>query len=274
MTKSCDSLPPHSEITIEVAARSFHREAAGYGFSLGDFVSFASTLLGLAIAAQHAGAEPAEAPRPPLERHASLPVVGDHVTIRAFGDPGDRECLERWIADDEGRFFLLSMASGRRQGVDQLVRSPANRIGMVTVAGRAIGCVAYLDYRADQGRAELRKMIGERDMRARGFAREAATRWLGYGLGGLGLKKVYLTTLVTDIRNIRINEQLGFRVEGILRNEVFVDGAYHDVLRMGLCAASRGDSASMPDTRVNDTVDQGEPANQARPAKQSPDGGS
>ncbi len=235
-TRSHDSRPPHSEITIEVAARSFHREAVSYGFSLGDFVSFANTLLGLAITEQHGGVERTEAPQPLVERYASLPVVGANVTIRAFGDRGDRECLERWVADDEGRFFLLSTASGRRQDVDHLVRSPDNRIGVVTVAGRPIGCVAYLDYRVDQGRAELRKMIGERDMRGRGFAREAATRWLGYGLGALGLKKVYLTTLVTDIRNIKINEKLGFHVEGILRNEVLVDGDYHDVLRMGLCA--------------------------------------
>jgi RimJ/RimL family protein N-acetyltransferase len=237
LTSSYDSRPPHADITIEAAARSFHREAVGYGFSLCDFVSFASTLLGLAIATQRGGAERTDGPQPPADRHARLPVVGLNTTIRAFGDPGDRECLERWVADDEGRLFLLSTASGRRQDVEHLVQSPANRIGMVTVAGRPIGCVAYLDHRADQGRAELRKMIGEREMRGRGFAREAATQWLGYGLGALGLKKVYLTTLVTDIRNIKINENLGFRVEGILRKEVLVDGDYHDVLRMGLCAA-------------------------------------
>jgi RimJ/RimL family protein N-acetyltransferase len=237
LTSSYHSRPPHADITIEAAARGFHREAVSYGFSLCDFVSFASTLLGLAIATPHGRKERADGPQPPIDRHASLPVVGPNVTIRSFGDPGDRECLQRWVADAEGRFFLLSTASGRWQDVEHLVQSPANRIGMVTVARRPIGCVAYLDYRADQGRAELRKMIGERDMRGRGFAREAATQWLGYGLGALGLKKVYLTTLVTDIRNIKINENLGFRVEGILRKEVLVDGDYHDVLRMGLCAA-------------------------------------
>ena len=221
-------------MTIEVAARSFHKEAVGYGFTLGDFVHFTTTLLGIAMAPQHGGAAPAEGPQPPTERHASLPVVGPNVTVRPFGDAGDRECLERWVADEQGRFFLLSTASGRRQDVDHLVQSPANAIGMVTMAGRPIGCVAYLDYRVDQGRAELRKMIGERDMRGRGLGREAAVLWLGYGLGALGLKKIYLTTLVTNIGNIKINEKLGFRVEGILRNEVLIDGQYHDVLRMGL----------------------------------------
>jgi RimJ/RimL family protein N-acetyltransferase len=58
--------------------------------------------------------------------------------------------------------------------------------------------------------------------------------WVGYGLGALGLKKIYLNTLSTHIGNIKISEQLGLQVEGILRNEVLIDGVYRDVLRMGL----------------------------------------
>ena len=47
-------------------------------------------------------------------------------------------------------------------------------------------------------------------------------------------KKVYLRTVETNIRNIKLNEELGFKVEGILRNEVILNNAYYDVLRMGL----------------------------------------
>jgi RimJ/RimL family protein N-acetyltransferase len=38
----------------------------------------------------------------------------------------------------------------------------------------------------------------------------------------------------TNFRNIRLNESLGFVVEGILRNEYVLDGRERDVLRMGL----------------------------------------
>jgi len=229
-----DSRPPPALMTVEVAARSFYREALGYGFQLADFAHFASTLLGMAMTPRTGEAPGAEQAQPPAERHESLPVAGPHVTIRPFGDGGDREHLERWVSDAEGRFFLLSTTSGRRQDVEHLLANPANRIGMVTANERPIGCVAYLEHRVDQHRAELRKLIGQHDMRGRGLGREATMLWLGYGLGGLGLKKIYLTTLVTDVRNIRINERFGFRVEGILRNEVLIDGEYHDVLRMGL----------------------------------------
>jgi RimJ/RimL family protein N-acetyltransferase len=229
-----DSRPPLPDMTVEVAARSFHKEAVGYGFALADFVHFTNTLLGIAMASHHGREPPRTVVQPPRDRYPSLPVVGPNVTIRRFGEPGDRERLEDWVMDEQGRFFLLSTSSGRTQTVEHLIQRPTNLIGMVTVDGRPVGCVAYLDHRADQARAELRKMIGERDMRGRGLAREAAVLWLGYGLGALGLKKIYLTTLVTHVGNIKINEELGFRVEGVLRNEVFIDGEYHDVLRMGL----------------------------------------
>ena len=67
-----------------------------------------------------------------------------------------------------------------------------------------------------------------------GLAKEATRLWIQYGLSALKLKKIYVNTLNTNIRNIRLNEELGFKVEGLLCNEVFVDGQYKDVLRMGL----------------------------------------
>ncbi len=36
------------------------------------------------------------------------------------------------------------------------------------------------------------------------------------------------------VYELKINEELGFKVEGILRDEILFDGIPHDVLRMGL----------------------------------------
>jgi RimJ/RimL family protein N-acetyltransferase len=237
-----DSLPP---ITVETAARSFYKQAVGYGFSLADFVRFANVLLGIAMAPQRQspigaptakppGAVPSEGPRSERTRYRDLPLLGDQVSIRRFGEPDDRALLERWVADEQGRFFLLSTASGQSLKVDDLLLRAQRLLGMVMFEGRPVGAVAYLDHRPDQGRAELRKIIGERHLRGRGLGREAARLWVGYGLGALGLKKIYLNTLSTHIGNIKINEEIGFQLEGILRNEVLVDGTYRDVLRMGL----------------------------------------
>ena len=71
-------------------------------------------------------------------------------------------------------------------------------------------------------------------MRGEPLVKEATRLWIQYGIEVLGLKKICLNTLNTHIRNIKLYEDLGFEFEGILRNEVFFDGRYHDVLRMGM----------------------------------------
>jgi RimJ/RimL family protein N-acetyltransferase len=35
-----------------------------------------------------------------------------------------------------------------------------------------------------------------------------------------------------NIRNVTLNKELGFQIEGILRKEIIIDSVYHDVLRM------------------------------------------
>ena len=232
--------PPHSSrtplppITVEAAARSFYKQAVGYGFTLSDFVRFTNTLLGIAMTPRDPEAVLSEGPRSERTRYRDFPLIGERVSIRRFGEPDDRALLEGWVADADGRFFLLSTASGQALHLDDLLLRAHRLVGIVMFEGRPIGCVAYLDHRLDQRRAELRKIIGERGLRGRGLGHEASRLWVGYGLGALALKKIYLNTLSTHIGNIKINEQLGFQVEGILRNEVLIDGVYRDVLRMGL----------------------------------------
>ncbi len=95
--------------------------------------------------------------------------------------------------------------------------------------------MAFLDVDQIQQRAELRKLIAVPAERGKGYAEEATRLWLKYGFQQLGLEKIYVSTLQTHIRNIQLNEAIGFRVEGVLYNEVRIGDHRHDVLRMGMC---------------------------------------
>ena len=94
--------------------------------------------------------------------------------------------------------------------------------------------MAFLDHDFEQKKAELRKLIGNPAFRSKGYGKEATKLWIQYGISNLGLRKIYLNTLQTNVRNIRLNQELGFKVEGILRNECSIDGKLYDLLRMGL----------------------------------------
>lgn len=245
--------PAVPDKTLETLARNFGREAAKYGFRQIDYLRYINFLLeyandeteGLTSAREGGEVETIAAPdwSQGLNVAAELPVAGERVRVRSFDAAEDTERLREWLTDDYGRYFLLSRISGRRTDVDAFLANARHRIGVVELHdGQAIGAVAFLNYDTARRKAELRKLIGDRRYRGTGLARESTELWIRHGLSGLGLKKIYVNTLHTHFRNIKLNESLGFRVEGLLHNEALIDGEYHDVLRMGLWWEGNGDS--------------------------------
>jgi len=234
------------DLTIEALSRSFFKEAARYGFGHIDYVRFVNQVLDLAMkngaGVASSDATPSSetvqaAPEPKRSEAAELPLRGERIVVRAFDPDHDLTVFDRWLADPIGRHFLLSRSTSRRLDIRDVIGSENCILGTITLPDSTpVGAVAFLEYDRGQRKAELRKLIGESTQRGKGLAKEASALWIRYGLEVLGLRKIYLSTLETDLRNIRLNEDLGFRVEGVLRNEVLIDGTYRDVLRMGLCA--------------------------------------
>ena len=217
-------MAPIPDTTLRALAHTLLTQGASYGFSFQDWVRFVSVLLDEALEA-----------RPlPQTSAGSLPLIGEHVQVRTVL-PTDRPLLQAWCTDPRGRYFLSSRSTGRAHSVDDLLDDPRSVLGVVTLpSGRPVGLVGYLQVDREQGRAELRKLIGEPSLRGRGLGTEAARLWVGHGIHALGLRKIFLYTLATNSENVRLNQRLGFRVEGVLRDEVVIDDVAHDLLRMGL----------------------------------------
>ena len=234
-----------TEEAIETLARSIFKEASQYGFSQLDYVRFVNALLDhsmqnssdLEVSSRERSEYVSENDR--LLRELSpveLPLEGERLVIRRFQKDVDGLILKRWLDDDFGRYFLLSCTMARPGTYEEIVESESSILGTIADRdGTPIGLIAFLDYNPEQQKAELRKLIGEPSMRGKGLGKEATRLWIRYGLTTLGLAKICVSTLETNIRNIRLNEDLGFKIEGILKNEILFDGARHDVLRMGLC---------------------------------------
>lgn len=238
MAQSQQTIP---ELTVETLARSFFKEATGYGFQQIDYIRFVNLLLDCSmdydkVNQQKESTLIKEIEQPNNNYHlTNLPIKSERLFIRSYKPNEDSELFKTWLNDEAGRHFLLSQVTAKTQDFDELVADETNIIGVITLHDSTpIGSVAFLHHDSYQKKAELRKLIGEVNMRGKGLAKEATKLWINYGLTVLGIKKIYLNTLNTHIRNVKLNEELGFKIEGILRNEVFFDNRYHDVLRMGL----------------------------------------
>lgn len=83
--------------------------------------------------------------------------------------------------------------------------------------------------------AELSIFIGEQAERGKGFGQSAVRQLVFYAFNDLGLNKVYLDVLADNHPAIHIYEKCGFRVEGTLKNHAFKNGAWKDVVVMGVC---------------------------------------
>ena len=229
--------------TIQAFSRSIYKEATKYGFSQIDVIKLINELMGLCSEtgdeSELVDAELSAEIDHSMDQVTELPLKGSDIHIRAYAGESDRALFEKWLPDRYGRFFVLSCATAQEVTIDSLADSGRNQLGIITLPdGTPVGAMAYLDHSHKQKRAELRKLIGEPEARGKGFAAAATRMWIQYGIHGLGLEKIYVSTLQTQIANIKLNEKIGFQVEGLLTNEVLIDGERCDVLRMGLSAKS------------------------------------
>jgi len=228
------------DTTIETLTRNFFKESLEYGFKYEDYLKYVNILLDYAINVKDNLHSKTEIYDDKLEDEISnwdLPIITETFCIREYDKTTDLALIEDWTKDDFGRYFLLSMTNSQDGIIERLTTSKYNKLGIITLNDKTpIGIVAFLNIDYVHKKAELRKLIGAPEHRAHGYGKKATKYWIKYGFKKLKLNKIYLSTVDTNIHNIKINESMGFKVEGILRNETFVDGTPHDVLRMGLLA--------------------------------------
>lgn len=233
------------QTTIAAFARTIHQEAKKYGFGRLDIIRLINALMDASGDLDRRADHDDRAELSYQDAAFStdgFPLTSPRLRIRRAAADTDAKLLEAWLNDEYGRHFLLSCSAAQQHDIAVMLSNPNNAIGVVELQdGTAIGAVAFLDIDPSQRRAELRKLIGAQSARGKGYAEEATALWISYGAKQLGLEKIYVSTLQTHIRNIKLNESVGFRVEGILRSEVRFGNTRHDVLRMGLELPSRPD---------------------------------
>lgn len=103
-------------------------------------------------------------------------------------------------------------------------------------ADRHIGNCSLVAIDRDNGIATLGIFIGERDCRGQGLGEEAVRALCGFAFDEMRLHKIRLDVHATNPDALKTYERVGFRREGVLREEVWRGGRRLDVIRMGLIA--------------------------------------
>ena len=97
---------------------------------------------------------------------------------------------------------------------------------------KAIGSVFIRDIDLHHKKGEFGIFIGEDAERGSGIGSAATRMILEHGFSQLGLNRIYLRVLADNARAIRSYEKAGFQKEGYLRDDVFLNGEFKDIVWM------------------------------------------
>ena len=151
--------------------------------------------------------------------------------------------LRRWRSDPEVTRYWATQASPTPEEMHAwLDRNRAASVLMWLIEdehSRPIGYIDLFDLDSANRKAELSLMIGERGVWGQGYAREALRTLLRHAFapvttGGLGLHKIYLSVFAENVAAKRTYAACGFREDGVLRDDIYRDGAWHDQILMSV----------------------------------------
>ncbi len=96
-----------------------------------------------------------------------------------------------------------------------------------------LGCVYLQNFEETNRKAEEGIFLGERGLCGSGIGTEAAKLMLSYAFDTLGLHKLVARVLAFNRSSIRMHEKAGYTQEAYLKEELFLNGKYEDLILFG-----------------------------------------
>lgn len=166
-------------------------------------------------------------------------LIGSKVYLRPL-DIADAATMAVWTNDPEVRRTLRLYRPQTAETEVAFIRKAAEDehnflLGVATVeADRLIGCTGIhgIDFRNRQGGFGL--MIGVKDDWGKGYGTEVTALMVAHAFETLNLNRVWLQVHEFNPAGIRAYEKVGFRREGVLRQDVFQAGRYWDTYTMAI----------------------------------------
>jgi len=164
------------------------------------------------------------------------------VTLRPLAE-SDVDSILTWVNRPEivGNLAAFSGTPMTRDDELAWIRrtlASADRVWSVVASddGRYLGQVGIHQIHARSKVGRLGVVISRRDEMGKGFGSAAIRAALDRGFSELALHKLWLMVFRDNERGQRLYKRLGFIEEGILREEYFHEGRWHDMVRMSMLA--------------------------------------
>ena len=171
-------------------------------------------------------------------------LKGKKVELRTL-EAGDAEILQKWYMDKDFRqaydayesIDLDSIREEIAQSGGGIYDPRSTKLTFLVLRQRdraPIGVCCLRDVDRMNGNAELLLGIGEKDMRLAGFGLDLLIVLLDFAYYGLGLQKTYMRILENQPFGLQSALKFGYKPEGHLRNQAFIDGKYMNAFFLGM----------------------------------------
>lgn len=166
-------------------------------------------------------------------------LEGRRIYLRPIEDE-DLDLFYSTLWDKEGRKLTGTQTVFSRSGVQKWfenISADNSRIDLIICLqenNQPIGELAMLHINHQNRNAIVRISLFNREFWGNGYGTEAMSQLLNFGFEILNLHRVGLDVYSFNKRAIKAYEKLGFKREGVIRDEIFYDGEYHDSIIMGV----------------------------------------
>lgn len=166
-------------------------------------------------------------------------LVGDKIYLRPL-EKADAAVLTPWFNDLEvtrhlRRSIPMNLAA-EEDFIEGLYKNEQTLVLGIAARSddRLIGVAGLHDVNARCRHAQFGIAIGDKSCWNKGHGTEASHLMVRHAFEVMNLNRVWLHVHADNPRGIRAYEKAGFRREGTLRQEFFVDGRYVDTIVMAV----------------------------------------
>ena len=168
---------------------------------------------------------------------------GKLVRLRAY-EKSDLDAVMKWVNDEEvtdllgGEMLAYPVSSIAEAKFIEASASSSDKqknFAIETLAdSRYIGAISFnvIDWR--NRCAGLGIVIGDKSLWGKGYGTDAMRVLMRLGFDKMNLHRLWLHVHGYNLRAIASYEKCGFKREGVLREEHFARGGYHDTIVMGI----------------------------------------
>lgn len=172
---------------------------------------------------------------------------GQQIALTPF-EAADSPILFKWINEREQVLFNAPYRPVHEMQHETWFANVQRRPDMVIFAirllsdRRLIGTCQLHDIHPIHRSAELQIRIADVAARGGGCGTEAVRLLLEFAFDDLNLHRVFLHVFADNAAARRVYDKAGFATDGVLRQAVFVNGEYRDLILMSILRRDRGSS--------------------------------